>query len=148
VCLVFAVWSLTARNTAMAAREAAVRDEKLVEQLARDWDDLSRQESETPGQGGLGDRMPNLLSHMEGLAREAGLKTTPANPQTTTDRPAGIVVTEYSYRGVKDASLKALMEWVRRATGVAGMEVTELKLKAEPSDWSMDVTFRRWERAG
>ena len=60
----------------------------------------------------------------------------------------GIVVTTYRYQIVKDTSLQALMEWVRRATEIPGMEVTELKLKAEPTDWNVDVTFRRWERAG
>ena len=42
------------------------------------------------------------------------------------------------------------MEWVRMATSsIPGMEVTELKLRPDPTTgWTMDVTFRRWERAG
>ena len=145
--LVFAVWSLSARNAAIGERLKAQGDEAAVTQMARDWEELLRQEKDAPGLG-LGERMPNLLSRMETLAREAGLKATPANPQASPDQRPGIVVTTYSYRAVKDTSLTALMEWVRRATEIPGMEVTELKLKAEPTDWSADVTFRRWERAG
>jgi hypothetical protein len=145
--LVFAVWSITSRSAADADRQKALGDQRAVEQLAKDWQELSKQEREGPGVGGLGEKLANPFSRMETLARDAGLKATPANPQTKTDRPPGIVVTEYSYRGVKDASLPALMEWVRLATTL-GMEVTGLTLKNGPTDWTMDVTFRRWERAG
>jgi hypothetical protein len=145
--LVFAVWSLSARNAAMRERARAESDDVAVRQMTGDWEALRVQERDAPGLG-LGERMPNLLSRMENLAREAGLKNTPANPQTSPDARPGIVVTTYSYRTVKDASLAALMEWVRKATEIPGMEVTELKLKAEATEWSVDVTFRRWERAG
>jgi hypothetical protein len=145
--LIFAVYSLSARNEAMRARAKGMSDEVAVKQMAEEWDALLRQERDAPGLG-LGDKMPNLLSRMENLAREAGLKATPANPRTSPDSRPGIVVTTYSYAAVKDASLVALMEWVRKATEIPGMEVTELKLKAEPTDWTVDVTFRRWERAG
>jgi hypothetical protein len=144
--LIFAVWALSARNAAERNRVVAQSDEAAVKQMASDWQELVRQEHDAPGLSG--EKMPNLLSRMESLAREAGLKATPANPQTASEPRQGIIVTTYSYRTVKDASLTALMEWIRKAAEIPGMEVTELKLKAEPTDWSMDVTFRRWERAG
>lgn len=147
---VFAGWSLSMRGSAIAERARAIRDERAVEALAGEWEELARRQREAPDVR-LGDPMPNILSRMEELATGAGLKTRPTNPQTrVADRRQGVVVNEYIYRTVKDPSLRALMEWVRSAAAEPGMgmEVTDLKLRPEQSGgWTMDVTFRRWERS-
>lgn len=148
-CGVFASWSVLSRNGARHERKQAVADAAAVERLAKEWQDLASQERDAPQTQG-GGRINDLLTRMERLATEAGLKDRPQNPQsgsqTTT---SGIVVNEYTYRGVKDASLNALMQWVRQATTqIPGMEVTELILKPDATSWTMDVVFRRWERPG
>jgi hypothetical protein len=148
VSLVLASVALATRNSALHDRRKALADEKAVEQMARDWQGLIAQERLAPGTG-VGEKMPGLLSRMEQLAREAGVKTTPQNPQTKVDQKSGIVVTEYTYGNVKDDSLAALLGWIQRALEIPGMELTGLKLKADAKGWSLDeATFRRWERAG
>lgn len=143
--LVLAMWSLLSRNATLRERLLALSDEQSVQQMSKEWQELSSQE---PGQVGLGVRMPGLLSRMEQLAAESGLKDKPTSPQQKTEQLKGIDVTQYTYASVKDTSLAALMEWVRKATEIPGMEVMDLRLKPDATSWTMNVTFRRWERAG
>lgn len=89
-----------------------------------------------------------VTARLDELATSVGLKEKPAPPRVT-DVPKGkIRVKEFLYQNVRSDNLKGLLAWLQSAPGtVPGLEVYRLDLRAEPTAWSMTVTFRRWERA-
>lgn len=144
-----AVTGLAARGSARANLKRDQQDLAAVERMAAEWRDL---ESQAGSRGNTGQPMPRLYSTLEELAvsPRVGMKERPKTPRQPPQTPRnGIVVNEYHYTDVKDPSLKALIEWVRLATTeVPGLEVYSMDLKPDAVNWTMNVTFRRWERAG
>lgn len=155
VLLILAVvamaWGLVARARAMSDLRAAQSEQARVEGLVGEWTALvDAERTQAGGKVGLGARISDLYTRMEQYATRAGLAKRPDTPrENPTTRPnTNIRVIEYSYTNVKDPSLKALLEWVRIATAeVPGLEVYGITLKPDPNNWTMNVTFRRWERA-
>lgn len=141
-----AVWGMNARAKARADLVRALSAQARTERMAQEWGQLETQEKESPD-ANIGRPIPDLLSQMEGLATRAGIKDKPKPPRQSPQTRNGITVTEYYYSEVKDPSLKALLEWLRLAgTQIPGMEVYGLDLRPDPTNWYMNVTFRRWER--
>ena len=150
IAFLSAIWALSSRRAAMSDLRATLAEQTDVEQMTEEWKRLDRLEREGgPGGGaGLGKQVDHLYDKMEQLAVRAGIKDKPQPPRPIeTPRPP-IKVIEYAYTGVKDPSLKALLDWTRLASAeIPGMEVYGITLKPDPTNWSMNVTFRRWERA-
>jgi hypothetical protein len=141
-----AVWGLASRRSTIRALRVAQDEQVRVDQLLKEWDRLEKQQPS--GAGPLGGKIDGLYTKMEDLARRAGVKNKPDLPRQTETRRGDIKIIEYHYQNLKDASIKALLEWARLAsTEIPGMEVYNLKLNPDPTNWTMNVTFRRWERA-
>lgn len=147
IAAVVAATGIAGRASARARLKLVQQDQASVERMAADWAALDAQAGASSS---LGQPMPKLMSTLEDLAvGRAGMKEKPKTPRTAPQPPRnGIVVTEYFYSDVRDPSLAALVEWVRLATEIAGLEVTSLDLTPDKQQWTMSVTFRRWERAG
>lgn len=145
------VWGLVSRAGAISDLREAQSEQARVEALAGEWTALADAErTQAGGKAGLGARISDLYTRMEQYATRAGMTKRPDTPrENPTTRPnTNIRVIEYYYTNVKDPSLKALLEWVRIATAeVPGLEVYGITLKPDPNNWTMNVTFRRWERA-
>ncbi|MBL9032482.1 MAG: hypothetical protein JNM80_12355 [Phycisphaerae bacterium] len=149
LALVLASSGLISRASARARLRSTLADQARAEQLLAEWTQIEQQAKDAL-KGSTGAPIANLYSQMENLATRAGMKDKPRTPRAKTETRAGVVVNEYTYADVRDPSLPALMEWLRLATspdeGIRGLEVYGLNLRPSPSDWSMTVTFRRWER--
>ena len=149
VAAVVALWGWSSLRSARSGLRAALNEQVEVEAMTREWEKLDRQERENGagGQPGTGRQITDLYSRMEQLATRAGLKDKPQPPRANESLRGPIKIIEYTYNNVRDASLKALLEWTRLASAeIPGMEVYGLTLKPDPNNWNLVVTFRRWER--
>ncbi len=146
---VFALYAVSARAASRLALVRAQADESQTGALLERWTTLVRAEAESPS-GRIGQPGEFKISKMEDLATRALMKTKPNAPRTTDDKTRpGVVVSRYFYLEVRDEKLGSMLEWVRLACAeIAGLEVEGITLHPEPAGWRMDVTFRRWERAG
>jgi hypothetical protein len=121
-----------ARVVETAARLRALRQ-------ARDQDDGSR----------TGVASQQVLTRIEQLGREAGLRDRLVAPRTNSARPQGAtaVRTTWEY-DVRDPSLGAIMDWCTRVPEqMPDLEVYAIRVRPEAQAWFVTVTFRRWERA-
>lgn len=132
---------LTRRSREMAQiTERADRLAELTAQLAN------------AGNAELNRPIPDMLSRLQNLAREAGLATLPDVPRS--DNEAFDTARRVNYRydarsrnQVRDASLEKLLTWVNLVTErIPGMHVRQISLTPQANAWSMEVTFARYER--
>lgn len=146
-CIGLAAWGLVSRASARAAAERRGLERVRVEQLMNEIQSLEQQRAAS-GVDSVGQRIPDMLSRVERLAQEAGLKDKLAAPREGTERkPSGNVELKYTYDNVKDASLPAILEWVSLVPGrIPGTDVWEVKLDADPNQWTARVVFRRVEK--
>lgn len=107
-----------------------------------------RAEDDSGGLSGTGDPIPDLtlFGTLEQLATDRGLAK-PQQPNAQSSERGKITVKTYRYQNMRSENLEALLRWVRAATDeVGGLEVFGLDLRSDAAGWSMNATFRRWER--
>ena len=90
-----------------------------------------------------------LLSRIEAAGPRARLKKPiPVGTKSVTparDRTWNLVKVTYS--NIKDQSLESILAWIRLSTElVPGMDVSVLTVRPEATEWSVSVTFSRYER--
>lgn len=147
--LVFALYAVSARASSRSALVRAQEDQAQAGVALAQWSRLIRAEADMP-RGGVGQSGEFRISKMEDLATRAGMTSKPNTPRTTDDKTRpGLVISRYFYTEVRNPALGPMLEWVRLASAeVSGLEVESITLHPEPVGWRMEVTFRRWERAG
>lgn len=145
--LVAAGSGLMSRASARSTAEARARDRVRVEQLLAELQKLDEQRA-LQGNEQAGQRIPDILSRVERLATEGGIKEKLQAPREGTERrPSGNVELTYTYDNVRDANLGAILEWMSLVVSrVPGTEVTSVKLNADQTQWTARVVFRRVER--
>ena len=137
------------RNSArsLLANEQRV-GESAVELVAQLREIKAAEESTSIRYGGPeSDLTPSKFSN---AGAAAGLKQPPRLPDRQfQDRDmGGVHRTKWTY-SVKDESMPNLMKWVQLAVrDIPGLEVYSISLKPEATQWSLKVTFSRWERSG
>ncbi len=91
--------------------------------------------------------IPDMLSKFKRYASQAKLKNELGIPKNPTSKPEGNArKMTYPYT-VMDPSLEHLLNWVKIATEqTPGLEVTDLEIKPTKLNWTMRVTFTRYER--
>lgn len=144
-----AIYGVATRASARSELRIRQEDQSRAEALVGEWKRLVQAETASPVASGI--QKPFKISSMEDLAVRARMKNKPTPPSTREDKSRpGLIITRYTYPDVRDPNLDALVEWVRIATEeMQGLDVESITLKPEPAaGWKMDVTFRRWERAG
>ncbi len=90
-----------------------------------------------------------VLTRIEQLGRDAGLRDRLVPPRTSSRREPGAnaVRTTWDY-DVRDPSLAAVMDWCTRVPEqMPDLEVYAVRVRPEAQAWFVTVTFRRWERA-
>lgn len=144
----FAAYAVTTRASRRADLARALEDQAWAEAKVEEWKKLGAAEQTQPENAGVKGEFK--VSKMEDLAIRAEMKSKPNAPVTRDDKSRqGVVVYSHIYTEVRDPSLAHMIEWVRSACAeIAGLEVEALTVRPEPAGWKMDVTFRRWERAG
>jgi hypothetical protein len=96
----------------------------------------------------LNQPLSQLISRIEQSGVEAGLKNHLSVPVKREEKPPGMGAkqTRLDYE-VKDDDLPRLLQWVQKATAaVPGLEVYSVSLKPEAHQWTLRVSFSRWER--
>lgn len=127
---------------------AAGAHAKRLRQLERTQELVARHRGlEMSGDpGGQFDRNPTLLSTMEQLAIRAGLDK-PAVPSRTPEGRGPIQETRIKYNTFRVDDIENVMRWIDSVvTEVDGVRVHELRIDPQPTSWTVDVTFSRWER--
>jgi heme/copper-type cytochrome/quinol oxidase subunit 2 len=90
--------------------------------------------------------LPEILSTLGRYAVEAKLGD-PGLPIRPQSRPEGDAIKKtYPYR-VNNESLEYLLDWPRISTEkIPGLQISELIIKPTNQNWTMNVTFTRYER--
>jgi len=141
--LAYAIYAHETTRTSIEQRRAQYN--RLVAGVA-DLHDLETRAGSDSGVDTYGP-IPDMLSRMEGTARDAGLEK-PNVPTVRTDRTQGAVRQRYVYSNIVHDRLDELLEWIRLSQErVPGLFVHSISLKPVAGrGWSMDITFARWER--
>ncbi len=153
-----AVLALALLAAGLGLRErAGARDElgqaqssaASVARMLADLESMRASDAQS-GDAGAGAPFPNLISTLEDLATRAGMKDRPQQPRTASDERTypGVAVHSYFYSAVKADGLEPLLQWIRLGTQeIPGLELFSIDdLRASPEGWTMNATFRRWER--
>jgi len=141
------------RSDSSASRELSRRSAELaqINERADRLTELTAQLANTSN-AELNRPIPDMLSRLQNLAREAGLATLPDVPRTDNEAFDNARRVNYRYDArsrnqVRDASLEKLLTWVNLVTErIPGMHVRQISLTPQANAWSMEVTFARYER--
>jgi hypothetical protein len=150
IAAVAAGMGIKAQRRAVRSLRHALEDQAQVEAMASEFKALTEQER-AAGTQRAGEPLPNFRSQMETLATQAGLSTHPALTELPADRQGSVVVRTWSC-DFQEASVKSVLEWLRRATvepmtRIPGLEVFSLELTPAGEKWQVKLRLRRWERA-
>lgn len=138
---------VTLRERDRATRLYQLQTERkvTVEGLEKQFEALARLNNSTSNRAN--EPIEDLYSRIEVAATDAGLATKPTIPQPIRQPIQGAIKVTYRYK-MQDSSLESLLAWIMGAAdAVPGLQITALELTPTPRNWSMEVTFVRWERA-
>lgn len=126
-------------------REA--RDLARIESLIERTETLRATQTANPDDDIL-KALPDLLSTLDNLGKQAGIESGVGLPRNPGSRPEGdAILRTYPYNGIRDASLEDLLNWVRLAEeDIPGLHVREISIQPRTNAWSMDVVLARYER--
>ena len=141
------------RSDASASNELERRAREMA-QISERADRLAQLAAQlaNAGDAELNQPIPDMLSRLQNLAREAGLDTLPDVPRTDNEAFDNARRVNYRYDArsrnqVRDASLEKLLTWVNLVTErIPGVHVRQISLTPQANAWSMEVTFARYER--
>jgi hypothetical protein len=144
-------WAWHCRSLAKdAARDADLAKLKAKEITLAAAKLRGLMEAEAAGNGVRASQpMSQLLSVIEAAGARAGLKKQlPVGSRVPQPRNAeGWQQVKLTY-AVRDESLAAVMKWIDLAQEeVEGLAVSAIKIRPEANEWSVNVTFSRWEKA-
>ncbi len=126
------------RNASFEVDNIRLRAERLAElravQAAAPTDDRYRP-------------IPDILSRMSNIAREAGIQGTLSVPTTGTNPYQESRRITYRYMGLRLESLEPLAAWVNLAMQrIPGLHVIGVKIVPQANAWQVDIIFARFER--
>lgn len=91
--------------------------------------------------------IPDILSRMSTIAREAGIEGTLSVPTTATTPFQESRRITYRYLGLRMNSLEPLANWVNQAgQQIPGLHVVGVKIVPQANAWQADIIFARFER--
>ncbi|MFK7882896.1 MAG: hypothetical protein AB8F26_01780 [Phycisphaerales bacterium] len=126
----------------------------LIKDRAERLATLEAQASDPESQD-LNGPIPEILSRLENLAREAGLEAIPTVPIQDNDGYQDARRVSYVYKNgrgrqqtsIRDPSLEKMLTWVSLVTErIPGMHVRHISLTPQANAWMLEVTFARFER--
>jgi type II secretory pathway pseudopilin PulG len=97
---------------------------------------------------GIYDPLPDILSTIQSLGKEANLKSDVRLPRNQGERTEGeAILKTYPYDNINDPSLERLLDWVRLAEEkIPGLHVREISITPRQQHWSMNIVLARYER--
>jgi hypothetical protein len=150
IAAIAAGMGIKSQRRAVRSLRHTLEDQAQVEAMAAEFRALSEQER-AAGTQRAGEPIQNFRSLMETLATQAGMSSRPSPTELTPDRQGSVLVRTWSYE-FQEANIKAVLDWLRRATvdpvsRIPGLEVFSLDLKPSGEKWQVTLRLRRWERA-
>lgn len=136
------------RADAGAARrlDGAARDMATLQTQAERLADLRSRMATSPTEDRYRE-IPDILTRIGTISREAGLDSVPSVPTQRNDPFTNARRVNYTYTNVRDGSLEDLVGWTALVTErIPGMHVRSISIRPQPNAWSMNVTFARFER--
>lgn len=135
------------RATARRQLKNRVAEAEEIQAMTAELKSLDDQVAQNAaGAGGVGQPMPDVLSRLEGFATEAGLQEQLSHRRGPGRNEGGATLYTYPYE-IRDPSLENVMTWLQKSVeGIPGLEVQSVRLRPEPTAWSVQVTLSRWER--
>ena len=150
VCALVWVWGSSSKASAMRDLRAEQRDQVNIEMKLAQIESLRAQGIDESARG---EPITGMGTRLQDIAVAAGVADPIPIPDETTDNVAGGRIKQYHYQDVTSPTLEPLLVWMRKATdkdqGIDGLEVISLTIAPEPNrkEWTVDVSFRRWERS-
>jgi hypothetical protein len=145
--LVYLSVQASERSTAKRQLKGRIAEVDRVEGMATEIKRLDEQIAANAAGSGVGVPMPDVLSRLEGFATEAGLKDPLSHRRGPGRNEGGATLYTYPYE-VRDPSLESVMTWLQKSVeGIPGLEVQSVRIRPEPTAWSVQVTLSRWERS-
>jgi type II secretory pathway component PulM len=153
--LVAALIALIVSSTRLTAARSSLKFQmQLADSMSEEVASLEQLRAAAATASDAGnDELLTIRSKISQAATAAGIPNTQnltpendarANPQ----RPGVNSVQRLFKYTVQCEELPPLLDWMNRApTQVPGLEVYQVKLTPRPTDWQLQVTFSRWERA-
>lgn len=133
-------------GTRAASARATAGQERELREIARLSSEIVAKRRLVEEQEGGGDsgRIPD--SRVRELAVRAGMVSVPPFADVRMDASNNAVRRRYRY-AVREDSLEPMLEWVRLVLAeFRGAWVHEIEIKPAGRQWSLDVTFARWEQ--
>lgn len=131
---------------AVNANNKAARELVKIENLISEIRALKLAQQQS-GQEDIYKPLPDILSTLQGLAKQAQFESDLGLPRNPINRPEGnAILKTYPYT-VSDPSLEHLLDWVRLAQQqIPGLQVRELSIQPRNQNWTMSVVLARYER--
>lgn len=130
-----------AKSNAQTAREL-VKIENLIAEIQA----LKIAQAQS-GQEDIYQPLPDILSTLQNLAKQAQFEADLGLPRNPINRPEGnAILKTYPYT-VSDPSLEHLLDWVRLTQQqIPGLQVRELSIQPRNQHWTLSVVLARYER--
>ncbi len=134
---VIALWGAVERAAAASRLRSARTEQHLVSQLVPQYEQARSRGAENPYQ-----RVPDLVTRIQGYAREAGLDN-PLPNAPSSDRPSGALEeTTVRISGIRNREFGPVATWLTRVVEeIPGIEITSLVIEPIAQGWNVDVVF-------
>jgi len=144
IVLLAIAWQI--RSSAISSNTKKADDLVRIKQYIGDINALALAQKINPRQNEY-DRIDDILSQFQRLASQSKLEHDiglPIRPKTIPVGNARKLTYPYT---VRDNSLEHLLDWVKISKEqIPGLEVSDLSIKPNTQDWTLTVTFTRYER--
>lgn len=134
------------RAAAMRSNERAARELVKIENLISEIQALKLAQQQS-GQVDIYKPLPEILSTLQNLAKQAQFEADLGLPRQPLSRPEGnAILKTYPYT-VSDPSLEHLLDWVHLSQEqIPGLQVRELSIQPRNQHWTLSITLVRYER--
>jgi hypothetical protein len=137
----------TSFRTSVAAASDLRAQRKQAEDIVKDAGEL-KAIREAVKSGPVNQSAIQVRTRIEQAGADVGLKARVPTANTRTDPQPGLHSKQmrYDYE-IRDEELPKLLQWVQKSVqDVPGLEVYSISLKPEAHQWTLRVSFSRWER--
>jgi hypothetical protein len=132
-----AMWGSVQRARAAGQLQDARTEFAAVEQLVPQYQQAAASGGENPFQ-----RVPDLVTRIENLARRAGLDNPlPSAPTRDTPR-GGLIETSVTINNIRNRTLEPVLGWIAEVTDqIPGIEIDRLEIRPDTQGWTVNITF-------
>ncbi|MEK6701460.1 MAG: hypothetical protein AABZ53_04295 [Planctomycetota bacterium] len=149
VAFVALVWCMFARQNAASLLEARVAQ---AEAIFRSVDEIKSMRAQiarakdTRSNEPIYDVPLRLQNAAPNQRLLAALQSTPAR-ESPLSKDQGVAQKKFTITGIQHESIDDLMAWIDKSLAdIKGLEVESIDLTPSANNWSLTITFSRWEK--